>query len=211
MAVTPGAPGARTRKTLIYGGLIAWVAACVVLGCYLLATHLLTLPAPAPADPVLHHGITAHRRTEQRERWLVLHVVYDECKCSQRVLDHLLADRRPPGLAERVVLVTEHRDASAALIAAIPAHGFELDVVTPEQLVAEYHIEAAPLLVIVDPQDAVRYVGGYTPRKQAADVRDLAVIAAVQRGETVEPLPTFGCAIGAALSSRLDPLGIRPD
>src|SRR5438034_435644 len=68
---------------------------------------------------------------------------------------------------------------------------------------------AAPLLVIVDPGDTVRYVGGYTPRKQAADVRDLAVIAAVQRGETVEPLPTFGCAIGRASNSRLDPLGIR--
>jgi hypothetical protein len=196
---------------LAYGGLIAWVSVCLVLGTYLLASHLLTLPAPAPSDPVLHHGIAAHRRADQRGRWLVLHVVFDECKCSQRVLDHLLADSRPPGVAERIVLVTEHGTAGAASIAAIPAHGFELDVVTPEQLVAEYHIEAAPLLVVVDPHDTVRYVGGYTPRKQAADVRDLAVIAAVQRGEAVEPLPTFGCAIGRALSSKLDPLGIRPN
>jgi hypothetical protein len=188
---------------------MVWVAACVAVGTYLLASHLLTLPTPAPSDPVLHRGIAAHRRVHQRDRWLVLHVVYDECKCSQRVLDHLLADARPPDIAERVVLVTEHRAAQAALIAAIPTHGFELDVVTPEQLIADYHIEAAPLLVIVDPRDTVRYVGGYTPRKQAADVRDLTVIAAVQRGETVEPLPTFGCAIGRALNSRLDPLGIR--
>ncbi|HMG54549.1 MAG TPA: hypothetical protein VK601_13725 [Kofleriaceae bacterium] len=188
---------------------MVWVAACVALGAYLLASHLLTLPAPAPADPVLHQGIAAHRRPNQLDRWLVLHVVFDECACSQRVLDHLLADRRPPGVAERIVLVTEHRAARAAWIAAIPAHGFELDVVTPDQLAAEYHIEAAPLLVIVDPHDTVRYVGGYSPRKQAADVRDIAVIAAVQRGETVEPLPTFGCAISRGLNSRLDPLGIR--
>jgi hypothetical protein len=199
------------RKMLAFGGLIAWVSVCLLLGTYLLASHLLTLPAPAPSDLVLHHEIAARRRADQRDRWLVLHVVLDECKCSQRVLDHLLADGRPPGVAERIVLVSEHGTAATASVAAIAAHGFELDVVTPEQLVAEYHIEVAPLLVVVDPYDTVRYVGGYTPRKQAADVRDLAVIAAVQRGEAVEPLPTFGCAIGRALSSKLDPLGIRPN
>ncbi|HSR98159.1 MAG TPA: hypothetical protein VLM79_13965 [Kofleriaceae bacterium] len=205
----PPVQRSQLRKMLIYGGILVWAAVCVVVGTYLLAGHLLTMPAPAPTDPVLHRGIAARRGVHQLDRWLVLHVVYDECVCSQRVLEHLLADRRPPGLAERIVLVTEHRAARAAWIAAIPAHGFELDVVTPEQLVADYHIEAAPLMVIVDPHDTVRYIGGYTPRKQAADVRDLAVIAAVQRGEIVEPLPTFGCAIGRALNSRLDPLGIR--
>ena len=199
------------RNTLIYGGILVWAAACVVVGTYLLASHLLTMPAPAPTDPVLHRGVAARRGAHQIDRWLVLHVVFDECVCSQRVLDHLLAVARPPGIAERVVLVTDNRSARAAWITAIPARGFELDVVTPEQLVADYHIEAAPLMVIVDPHDTVRYVGGYTTRKQASDVRDLAVIAAVQRGETVEPLPTFGCAIGRALNSRLDPLGIRPN
>src|SRR5438552_6053654 len=109
---------------LIYSGLMVWVAVCVLIGTYLLASHLLTLPAPAPSDPVLHRGIAARRGAHQRDRWLVLHVVFDECVCSQRVLDHLLADvRRPPGVAERVVLVTDHRAARAALIAAIPAHG----------------------------------------------------------------------------------------
>jgi thioredoxin-related protein len=188
---------------------MVWVAACVVVGTYLLASHLLTLPAPAPADPVLHQAISAQRRAHQRDRWLVLHVVFDECKCSQRVLEHLLAVPRPADVAERVVLVTEHRETAAEAIAAIGAHGFELDVVTPDQLVARYHVEAAPLLVIVDPRDTVRYVGGYTPRKQADDVRDLALIAAVRHGEPVEPLPTFGCAVGRALSSKVDPLGIR--
>src|SRR5439155_17055472 len=105
--------------------------------------------------------------------------------------------------------VTEHRGEVAGSIVPITAHGFDLDVVTPDQLVERYHIEAAPLLVIVDPHDAVRYVGGYTPRKQAADIRDVAVIAAVRRGEPVEPLPTFGCAVGRALRSKLDPLGVR--
>jgi hypothetical protein len=179
----------------------------VVVGAYLLASHLLTLPTPATEDPLLHRAIAAHRHADQRDRWLVLHVVFDDCKCSQRVLAHLLSTARPAGIAERVVYVTEHpAEASTTEIA---AHGFELDVVTPDQLATDYHIEAAPLLVIVDPDDTVRYAGGYTPRKQADDVRDLAVITAVVHGEPVESLPAFGCAVGSRLSSTLDPLGVR--
>jgi hypothetical protein len=55
----------------------------------------------------------------------------------------------------------------------------------------------------------VRYVGGYTPRKQAADIRDVQILAAVRAGERVVPLPTFGCAVGARLSQTVDPLGLR--
>jgi hypothetical protein len=198
-----------SRRQLAYVGLGAWVALCIVLGGYLLAGHLLTLPTPSLADPELHQAIAANRRSDQRGRWLVLHVLSEDCQCSRRVLDHLLADPRPPGVAERIVLVTDDPAGSRAPIAAIRERGFDLDVVTPDDLVARYHVEAAPLLVIVDPGDAVRYVGGYTPRKQAADIRDVAVIAAVHRGEAVEPLPAFGCAVGRALSSKLDPLGVR--
>ncbi len=197
-------------RKLAYFGLGLWGALCVVCGAYLLASHLLTLPAPAANDPVLHQAIAGNRRADQRDRWLVLHVVAESCRCSRRVLDHLLASDRPPGVVERVVFVTEHQAAATTeWDAAIRARGFDLDMVAPDELVARYHVEAAPLLVIVDPDDKVRYVGGYTPRKQASDVRDLAVIAAVRRGATVEPLPAFGCAIGRALSTTLDPLGIR--
>lgn len=196
---------------MVYGGLAAWVLVCVVVGAYMLASHLLTLPTPAAADPALHRAIAAQRHADQRDRWLVLHIVFDDCGCSQRVLAHLLATRRPAGVAERVVYVTEHptEASTGAATGAITAHGFELDVVTPDQLAANYHIQAAPLLVIVDPHDTVRYAGGYTPRKQADDVRDLAVIAAVVRGDAPEPLPAFGCAVGRSLRSTLDPLGIR--
>src|SRR5712691_530775 len=107
------------RRVLLYAGLVGWIAACVAVGTYLLAAHLLTLPAPSPADPGFHQAIAAHRHANQRGRWLVLHVVFDECKCSQQVLEHLLAAPRPPGVAERIILVTEHRASAADSISAI--------------------------------------------------------------------------------------------
>jgi hypothetical protein len=197
------------RRFAVWCALGAWLALCVILGSYLLMSHLVTLPAPAPADPGFQQAIATQRRATERDRWLALHVVLDGCGCSRRVLDHLLVRARPPGIAERIVLVTERPASTAGAAVAIRARGFDLDVVTPEQLVARYRIEAAPLLVVADPRDTVRYVGGYTARKQGADIRDLAVIAAVQAGAPVEPLPTFGCAVGRALRSKLDPLGVR--
>jgi len=195
----------RPKPIAAYLGLTAWAVICVLMGASLLADHLLTLPAPAAAS--LRDVVAAQRRVDQRDRWLVLHVVAAGCGCSARVLEHLLATPRPPGVIERVVFVVEPGGVAPA--AAIRDHGFDLDVVTPDELGARYHVEAAPLLVVVDPHDGVRYVGGYTPRKQAADLRDLAVIAATRRGETVPPLPAFGCAVGRALRSKLDPLGFR--
>jgi hypothetical protein len=188
------------------GLFVVWIAGFVVVGAYLLAPHLLTLPVPDTADPGFQRSMV-QRLPAQHGRWLVLHVLDEDCLCSQRVLDHLLASPRPAETAERIVLISRHED--AARVAAIRAHGFDLDVVTPDQLVARYRVEAAPLLVIVSPADGVRYVGGYTPRKQAADIRDVQILAAVRAGERVVPLPTFGCAVGARLSQTVDPLGLR--
>jgi thioredoxin-related protein len=149
----------------------------------------------------------ATRRSTEQGKWLAVHILDQECKCSQRVLDRVLAEQRPTGIVERVVMIA--KEVSPARIAAIHAKGLDLDIVTPEELGERYRVQAAPLLIVLDPEDAVRYVGGYTPRKQADDVRDLAMIAALRRGEHVEPLPTFGCAVGRALKDKIDPLGIR--
>lgn len=183
-----------------------WLAGFVMVGGYLLAPHLLTLPVPDTGDAVLQRSV-AQRQVGQHGRWLALHVLDEDCPCSLRVLEHLLAARRPDGVAERVVLVASPGD--PARLAAIRARGFDLDVVTPEQLGERYRLEAAPLLVVVDPSDTVRYLGGYTPRKQADDVRDAQIIAATLRGDRVAPLPAFGCAVGAALREAIDPLGVR--
>jgi hypothetical protein len=185
------------RRILLRGLFGTWVAGFLVVGAYQLAPHLLTLPVSQAGDAVVQR-FTAARLPVQQGRWLILHVLDEDCPCSLRVLDHLLASQRPVDVAERIVL-----------IARPGAHHYDLDVVTAEQLGDRYHLDAAPLLVVVDPANAVRYLGGYTPRKQAADVRDAAIVAAVMRGERVAPLPTFGCAVGAALRTTVDPLGIR--
>jgi hypothetical protein len=191
-------------------GVFAWALLCVLLGGFLLARHLLTLPTPPAGDPSLVRAIAATRSPAERGRWLALHVLYDECGCSQRVLDSLLSGAprtRLAGVVERVVYISDHA-APPVLAGALAARGFALDVVTPDQLGARYHLEAAPLLVVVAPDDTLRYLGGYTPRKQIADVRDVAIITLTRIGVHVAPLPTFGCAVSTTLRDQLDPLAI---
>jgi hypothetical protein len=200
---------ARSRwRTLALRTLFAvWVVCCLVGGGYLLSAHLLTLPTPDLTDLGPQRSAVAARRSTQQGQWLAVHVLDQECKCSQRVLDRLLAAPRPSDIVERIVMIAS--EVSREQAAAIHAKGFDLDIVTAEQLGQRDRVQAAPLLIVLDPADAVRYVGGYTPRKQADDVRDVATIAALRRGEHVEPLPTFGCAVGRALKEKIDPLGIR--
>ena len=198
----------RSRWHVVLRAVFAiWVGLCLVVGAYLLAAHLLTLPAPGASDPALRTSAIAERRPFQRGQWFVVHVLDQDCKCSLRVLEHLLTAPRPLAVTERIVLIAS--EVAADRIAAIRARGFDLDIVTGDQLAERYHLEAAPLLVVIDPADTVRYVGGYTPRKQAADVRDAAVVDALRRGERVAPLPTFGCAVGRRLRATVDPFGMR--
>ena len=194
-------------RVVVRSTFAVWVVLCVVAGAYMLSSHLLTLPTPELSDLGPQNSAVAQRRSTEQGRWLVVHILDQECKCSLRVLDHLLAGPRPADVVERIVLIGGKVTPDHS--AAIRARGFDLDLVTPEELARRYRVQAAPLLVVIDPADKVSYVGGYSSRKQSADLRDVAVVEALRRGEPVTPLPTFGCAVGRSLRDRIDPLGIR--
>lgn len=178
------------------GGIVAWLALCLLVGGSLLAGHLLTLPVPERGDPELRAAIA---KTRTDHGWLAIHVLSQECRCSQRIVAHLLASQRPD-IHERIVWIGD---------APPDAPGFAIERVTPKQLEARYHLVAAPVLLVADPAGEIRYVGGYTDQKQAADIRDLEVIAMAKTQAAVEALPAFGCAVSEALRDQLDPLGVR--
>ena len=107
-------------------------------------------------------------------------------------------------MTERVLLIG--RDAE--LEARFASVGMPVILATEDEASATFHIVAAPTLVVVAPDDTVRYAGGYTERKQGPDPRDLAILAAVRAGHFVAPLPIFGCAVSARLRSTINPLGL---
>lgn len=182
-----------------------WIPAVLIPCAYLLASHLLTLPHPTVQDPVLVAAVAAARGPAGVGRLVVLHVLFAECNCSRRVLRHLLQREPRADAVERIVLVG-HDDAAAT---DGRARGYSVVEVTAERLAADYHVESAPMMVVADAAGVIRYLGGYTDRKQGATVRDDDVLGRLAAGEQVAPLPLFGCAVSRQMRGRVDPLGIR--
>jgi hypothetical protein len=182
----------RIRDRLGKATLVAWFAVLTLVSAGMLARHLLAMPAPSKTARLAQHlAELAPPRS-----WLAVHVLDSECRCSNRVVAHLLATARPAGWVE-VVLWVGDTEPSPEL-----ARRFDVRRVTAADL-ARYEIEAAPLLVAVTPDGEVRYAGGYTDRKQGPVFHDLEVLAAARASAAVATLPLFGCATSDRLKANL--------
>jgi hypothetical protein len=180
-------------------GLTTWFAAMLLLGAGLLAKHVIALPAP-PASARLSSSLSAFRSSKAPNQWLAVHVLYAECRCSQRIVAHLLATARPPGWEEVVLWVGKATPAPAL------ERAYRVKSVTGTEL-SGFGVEATPLLVVLDPDNHVRYAGGYTERKQGPVIDDLKILAQAQRTSTLASLPVFGCAVSDRLKRAL---GVLP-
>jgi hypothetical protein len=182
-----------------------WAPACILLIACLMVQHWVVLPTPESKDPAVQQALARLRDERTRDRWQAVHVLYAECACSRKIVDHLLERGAIADVAETIVLVGEPSD----LESQATAKGYAIDVVTPDELVQKYGFQSVPMLAVTDPRGTVLYVGGYTSRKQGPDIRDAAIIQALQRQEQTAALPLFGCAVSDALKQILDPLNLK--
>ena len=191
-------PKGGARRGAVWILLPAWCVLSSLGSVTLLARHVVPLPAGAVSDVRL--GALRAEPT----RWLMVHVLYARCRCSEQIVHHL-ARRGPSGDASEVVLWIGSR---AALETELQGAGFSLLRVGAEELLPRFGVEAAPLLVILDPDNVARYRGGYTDRKQAYPVRDTELLRDAMGGAAPVALPVFGCAISQRLRELIDPLRI---
>lgn len=186
------------RRAAVAIGIGVWAIGTTVVAVSLLARHAVALPSSSAT------AIDAPSSSESSARWSMVHVLYSECRCSQRIADHLSTSERPTDLNELVLLVGE----DGALARRLRTSGFQVTVVTEAQLQARYEIEAAPLLLITDPAGERRYAGGYTREKQGAQIHDLKILASLREGESPNALPLLGCAVSDRLKAAINPLGL---
>lgn len=167
----------------------------VLVGASLLAKHLVALPTPV-GDAKLARSLSSLRRPGSGHGWASAHVLYGACRCSQNVVKHLLSTQRPNGWDEMILWV-----GPALPDPALDAR-FRVNRISSQEL-SRLGIQAAPLLVVLDPTDHLRYVGGYSTRKQGAQLEDLRIFAAVQSTSVIAGLPVFGCAVSERLRQQL--------
>ena len=211
---------ARLRRAAarIFGRLAlgAWAVGIVVIGAFLMAGHLVSLPTPSLANASTNRRLEATlaaRPAADQGRWSATHVLYQACGCSTRVLAHLVDRRARPDLIETVVYVHEGDPEGASLLATdaekIRGAGFRFEPLTPVELEQRYEVEAAPMLVVADPQGHVRYAAGYTDRSGAKQIDDVTIVDHLRSGQAVRPLPVFGCAVSHRVQEAIDPLGLK--
>jgi thioredoxin-related protein len=153
----------------------------------------------------LKTAIERSRTQAERGRWLLLHLLYARCRCSERILAHLTARKALPDAAERIVMV----GADQALAQRARAAGYGVEQLSAEQLQQRYAFSAVPALAIVEPDGRIDYLGGYTERKQGPNVEDVLFYRRARAGARLAALPLFGCAVSQALRRQLDPLSLR--
>jgi hypothetical protein len=184
--------------------LAIWALIAFAVTGTLASAHEYTLPRPANSEAVAR-ALAGQRRVRDRGRYLIHHILYLECSCSQRIIQHLLARRALPDAAERLVLVGT--DAELARRAADA--GYDVEQIRPGALESRYHVTSAPLLLVSDPSDALVYLGGYTRVKQGPEIRDLSIVAELRSGRRALELPLLGCAVSRSLQMILDPFGLK--
>ena len=188
----------RLRKRAGRTTLIVWFAVMTLFSAGMLARHVLAMPAPAPTARLGQH-LMALRPADAPPTWLAVHVLSSECRCSLRVVAHLVDSARPTGWTEIVLWVGDVTPPPELVRA------FDVRRVTAADL-ARYEIEAAPLLVAIAPDGDVRYAGGYTDRKQGPTFHDLEVLTAARGTTAIPSLPLFGCATSERLQRALSSL-----
>lgn len=182
----------------------AWALATLLISSVLMADHWIGLPLPEPGEATLQAAL-ARLEPSAAGRWQLVHVLYAECRCSDRALAYLSGSARPLGVVERVLWAGE----SGERLAHARARGFLVHEVSRAALEREFGLRSAPLLIVVDAAGTPRYAGGYTVRKQGLDYQDLEILAELRRGGSAERLPAYGCAVSDELQSAVDPIGIK--
>ncbi|HMJ15092.1 MAG TPA: hypothetical protein VK524_26945 [Polyangiaceae bacterium] len=198
----------RGKRVLMKIAFVVWAGALFITATSLSAAHFYAQPAPDSKDAALERALDSLRSTNDAKRWLAVHVLYAQCRCSRRILQHLATSPRPGQVREKLLLVGWNEELAPTL-RQIAARGFEITRTTPAELRDRFHVEAAPLLLVVEPQGTVRYAGGYTERKQGPNPLDREIITKLIAHRAADPLPPFGCAVSKELQEILDPLALR--
>jgi hypothetical protein len=198
----------RVLREAVRATFVVWVPLALLTVTGLALAHWYALPQPALQNPVLLLALAAQRAAAPARTWRLTHVLYGACECSSRVLSHLQGRGVIPQSSEHVVFVG--RD-GAQRTATLRARNFHVSSIEPIELKTRYGLEVAPLLIIEAPDGDIRYLGGYTERKQGPVIRDREILTGLQRGEAEASLPVFGCAVSRALQDLLDPLKLKYD
>lgn len=190
------------RQWLVVGLTGVWAVA--VLGMITALAALHDIPIAAAAGPV--------RNAPESARWRLVHVLAEDCPCSGVVAD-ALARRRALTDADETIVFTRVDQTQPANTSdnRFAAAAFDVRYQAADQLIEGVAVQGAPWLMVIAPDGRIVYSGGYAlsrPRPGTA-LQDRIILDRLRQGETVPPLPAFGCMTDRQQQQAIDPLGLK--
>jgi hypothetical protein len=185
------------KSRLGYGLLAIWALVGLVGIGSLAVSHTVALPPPDEATKIATAALLLQRDPDKA---FVVHVIYADCSCTQRLFAHLL--KRGPRPAHEELILFVGRDTRKQ--EAAEARGYRFQATTNDQLASRFGLESAPVLMVFDRKHEMRYIGGYFDSPAA----QLSLDEKILDQPATSPLPVFGCAVSPKLQKTVDPLGI---
>jgi len=181
--------------------LIIWIPVISTVIGFLMVNHIIAMPLPDDYKriqenmPQLRHS----------PGWLIVHVIYQNCSCTNSLTSSLLESGSQPGVDESIIFVGDDEEFERRF----KARGFYFKFETRASIADQFGIEAAPMLLIFSPDDRLKYGGGYFERPSVYRSMDQKYLTKLKKGEDVEALPLYGCPVSTRLQKIMDPFGIE--
>jgi hypothetical protein len=179
-----------------------WIVVVAGIMTFQMATHAVSLPLPAEVSAL--GAEIARVSGAGTGRWVYAHVIPDRCSCTASLLKHLLARGPLEGASEAVFVLGDQVPFEKEL----EARGYKVRRYGQDEFVGKFGVEAAPLLAAMDGAGKLRYVGGYFRTSATQDPQDGEILRKLGQGESVVPLPLYGCAVSQRLRRYIDPFGV---
>ena len=143
-----------TRQQVGFAVLVLWVPVTLLMVAFVMVDHVAPLPPPGDASTVLRAArALGSGRTGQR----AVHVIYEHCSCTNRLVTHLL-ERGPRADWQETVLYVGEDD---TVVHAAAKRGFAARRIGRSELRRGWALDGAPVLVALDETDDLAYLGGY--------------------------------------------------
>ncbi len=136
--------------------------------------------------------------------YAMVHVLTEECGCSQIIAEYLIKRGALSDTKEFVYFVGKSEDYSKKL----KEKGFEVRYLKEE----DEHFQGVPMLTLYSKGQGIVYAGGYSKKiiTPITKVLDLELLKELKQTKIVsQQYPIQGCAISKNLMTKIDPLGLK--
>ena len=90
-------------------------------------------------------------------------------------------------------------------------NGFQIKTMNHKPDKNQFDVEGVPALLVYDSKGDIKYSGGYYECviSHESQVKDVAIIAAIQNGKSLPDMPIYGCTVSEEYKKILDPLNLK--